>query len=102
MEASGLTDTAARPADILTTTAIPGRSAALDVCVASPSAAIALRCSRCSFQTEIEALQGSNTTVVCCRHLDSSHGLDGGGASTSSGVTDAAVCCPSGFDTRRR
>ena len=41
-EARGLTDTAARPADILTIAAIPGRSAALDVCVASPSAAMAL------------------------------------------------------------
>ena len=41
-EPRGLTDTAARPADILTAAAIPGRSAALDVCVASPCAAMAL------------------------------------------------------------
>ena len=41
-EPRGLTDTAARPADILTNAAIPGRSAALDVCVASPCAAMAL------------------------------------------------------------
>ena len=32
-EPHGLTDTQARPADILTTAAVPGRSAALDVCV---------------------------------------------------------------------
>ena len=41
-EARGLTATTARPADILTIAAVPGRSAALDVCVASPNAAIAL------------------------------------------------------------
>ena len=41
-EPRGLTDTQARPADIFTTAAVPGRSAALDVCVASPSAAMAL------------------------------------------------------------
>ena len=41
-EPRGLTDIAARPADILTTAAIPGRSAALDVCIASPVAAMAL------------------------------------------------------------
>ena len=41
-EPRGLTDTTARPADILTIAAIPGRSAALDVCVASPVAAMAL------------------------------------------------------------
>ena len=41
-EPRGLTDTTARLADILTTAAIPGRSAALDVCVASPTAAMAL------------------------------------------------------------
>jgi hypothetical protein len=40
-EARGLTTTQARPADILTTAAVPGRSAALDVCVASPNAAAA-------------------------------------------------------------
>ena len=40
-EARGLTSTTARPADILTTAAVPGRSAALDVCVASSSASIA-------------------------------------------------------------
>ena len=40
-EARGLTSTTARPADILTTAAVPGRSAALDVCIASSSAAIA-------------------------------------------------------------
>jgi hypothetical protein len=42
-EPQGLTDTQTRPADILTTAAVPGRSAALDVCVASPNAAIAVR-----------------------------------------------------------
>ena len=40
-EARGLTSTQARPADILTTAAVPGRSAALDVCIASPNAAAA-------------------------------------------------------------
>ena len=40
-EARGLTNTQARPADILTTAAVPGRSAALDVCIASPNAAAA-------------------------------------------------------------
>ena len=34
-----LADLTARPADILTSAAVPGRGAALDVCVASPSAA---------------------------------------------------------------
>ena len=38
-EPRGLTSTQARPADILTLAAVPGRSAALDVCVASPNAA---------------------------------------------------------------
>ena len=38
-EPQGLTTTQDRPADILTTAAVPGRSAALDVCVASPNAA---------------------------------------------------------------
>jgi hypothetical protein len=38
-EPRGLTSTLARPADILTLAAVPGRSAALDVCVASPNAA---------------------------------------------------------------
>ncbi len=40
-EARGLTTSQSRPADILTTAAVPGRSAALDVCVASPNAAAA-------------------------------------------------------------
>jgi hypothetical protein len=40
-EARGLTSTQARQADILTTAAVPGRSAALDVCVAFPNAAAA-------------------------------------------------------------
>ena len=40
-EPRGLTNTQTRPADILTTAAVPGRSAALDVCVASPNAAAA-------------------------------------------------------------
>ena len=37
-EPRGLTTTQSRPADILTNAAVPGRSAALDVCVAAPSA----------------------------------------------------------------
>ncbi len=41
-EPRGLTDAQSRPADILTTAAVPGRGAALDVCVASHSAAGAL------------------------------------------------------------
>ena len=41
-EPRGLADTMARPADILTSAAVPGRGAALDVCVASPNAAGAL------------------------------------------------------------
>ncbi len=40
-EPRGLTNTRARPADIFTTAAVPGRRAALDVCVASPNAAAA-------------------------------------------------------------
>jgi hypothetical protein len=40
-EPRGLTSTQARPADILTNAAVPGRCAALDVCVASPNAAAA-------------------------------------------------------------
>jgi hypothetical protein len=40
-EPVGLTDTQSRPADILTTAAVPGRSAALDVCIASPDAGAA-------------------------------------------------------------
>jgi hypothetical protein len=35
-EPRGLTDTQARPADIFTAAAVPGRSAALDACIASP------------------------------------------------------------------
>ena len=38
-EPLGLTSTTDRPADVLTTAAVPGRSAALDVCIASPNAA---------------------------------------------------------------
>ena len=38
-EPQGLISTQARPAYILTSAAVPGRSAALDVCVASPNAA---------------------------------------------------------------
>jgi len=40
-EPQGLTDSQARPADILTTAAVPGRCAALDLCIASPLAAAA-------------------------------------------------------------
>ena len=40
-EPRGLTSSTSRPADIFTTAAVPGRSAALDVCVASPNAAAA-------------------------------------------------------------
>jgi hypothetical protein len=40
-EPRGLTSTQARPADILTNAAVPGRCAALDVCIASPNAAAA-------------------------------------------------------------
>ena len=40
-EPRGLTTQTSRPADILTSAAVPGRSAALDVCVASPNAAAA-------------------------------------------------------------
>ena len=40
-EPRGLTSTQARPADIFTSAAVPGRSAALDVCIASPDAAAA-------------------------------------------------------------
>ena len=38
----GLTSTTSRPADILTTAAVPGRGAALDVCLGSPKAAGAM------------------------------------------------------------
>ena len=38
-EPRGLTNTSSRPADILTAAAVPGRSAALDVCVTSPNSA---------------------------------------------------------------
>jgi hypothetical protein len=41
-EPRGLTTTTSRPADIFTTAVVPGRGAALDVCVASPNAAIAM------------------------------------------------------------
>ena len=41
MEPRGLTDTMSRPADILTYAAVPGRGAALDVCIASPNSAAA-------------------------------------------------------------
>jgi len=40
-EPRGLTRTQARPADVFTSAAVPGRSAALDVCVTSPDAAAA-------------------------------------------------------------
>ena len=40
-EPRGFTSTQARPADAFTSAAVPGRSAALDVCVASPEAAAA-------------------------------------------------------------
>ena len=40
-EPRGLTATQSRPADLLSTAAVPGRSAALDVCVASPKEAAA-------------------------------------------------------------
>ena len=40
-EPKGLASNMARPADILTTAAVPGRRAALDVCVSSPNAAAA-------------------------------------------------------------
>ena len=40
-EPRGLTSTTSRPADIFTTAAVPGRGAALVVCVASPNAAAA-------------------------------------------------------------
>ena len=41
-EPRGLTEAQSRPADILTTAAVPGRGAALDICIASPNAAIAM------------------------------------------------------------
>ena len=41
-EPKGLTTATSRPADIFTTAAVPGRGAALDVCVASPNAATAM------------------------------------------------------------
>ena len=41
-EPRGLTTSTSRPADILTTAVVPGRGAALDVCVASPNAAAAM------------------------------------------------------------
>ena len=40
-EVRGLTSTSSRPADILTTAAVPGRRAALDVCVAPPNSSSA-------------------------------------------------------------
>ncbi len=40
-EPTGLVSTQDRPADILTTAAVPGRSAALDVCITSPNAGAA-------------------------------------------------------------
>ena len=40
-ETRGLTNTQARPADIYTIAAVPGRRAALDVCIASPNAVAA-------------------------------------------------------------
>ena len=40
-EPAGLTSTLDRPADILTTAAVPGRSAAIDVCVASRNTSVA-------------------------------------------------------------
>eukprot|EP00973_Karenia_brevis_P002071 280497-Karenia_brevis.AAC.1 len=55
MEPQGLTSTQARPADILTTAAVPGRSAALDVCVASPNAAQAgLDATQAAFTRKLE------------------------------------------------
>ena len=41
LEVRGLADTNARPADIYTTAAVPGRRAALDICICSPNAASA-------------------------------------------------------------
>ena len=41
VEPRGLTASQSRPADLFTTAAVPGRSAALDVCVASPNATAA-------------------------------------------------------------
>ena len=41
-EPRGFTSTTLRPADIFTNAAVPGRGAALDVCVASPNAAAAM------------------------------------------------------------
>lgn len=40
-EARGWTSTQARPADILTNAVVPACSAAMDVCIASPNAAVA-------------------------------------------------------------
>ena len=64
-EPRGLTDTQSRPADIFTSAAVPGRRAALDVCVASPNAsgaagdaaAAAFRRKLSRYRTEIGQLR---------------------------------------------
>ena len=54
-EPRGLTTTQARPADILSNAAVPGRCAALDVCVASPNAAAARGdAAEAAFQRKLE------------------------------------------------
>ena len=73
---------------MLSTTATPGRSAALDVCVTSPSAAMALGDRADAAAT---ALQGCDPTAGGGWHLVSPSGLDSSGAPPPSCVSDAAV-----------
>ena len=52
-EPRGLTTTQSRPADLFTTAPVPGRSAALDVCVASPNAAAARSDAQATFDRKL-------------------------------------------------
>ena len=60
-EPGGLTETQSRPTDLFTTVAVPGRSAALDVCVASSNAAAAGGdASQASFDRKISYYRDQN------------------------------------------
>ena len=79
-EPRGLTASQTRPADIFTTAAVAGRSAALDVCVASSIAAAARR----------DAAQAAFDRKLS--HYRNEIGVDGGRTTAPGCCSRASVC----------
>ena len=92
-EPRGLTETQSRLADLFTTTAVPGRSAALDVCVASSTAAAARGdTAQAAFDRKHLTQKIWNSRPSGSRHRLSPSGLDSRRSTTPSSHLNPTIC----------